>query len=553
MRNSTISRSFGLIVAAAILTLCCVPLFAAIKPENVAVIVNSNSKPSQAIGTYYCKQRGIPTQNLIQIDAPTQETISQDQYKTLAQNIQKRLTAAPLSVDPKNVAADKIQVLVTCYGIPSKILGKCPGATSETTSVDSFLTLLFNDNAGPDVIDADYFAYANCTRTGGGGPTGLFNPYYNKDQSFAAFRASTDNSITKFGGIYRLRYLVCRLDGYDDLKVNLSGVSVPKDVRDMIDRGKASTGQKGKFYLDEPWRGDQGYSHGRYATAESALKVIVGADNVIRDSTASATYLNQRDVMGYASFGIHDLDILTKTDWGRPHFTWKPGAVAIINESAGGQQLRSPQHAYGYKTIGSSASDNPKTSQISRPVMRVLVSYKVGSTVKHFQGYRVALLDYKNTVLKSAVVGSDGIAEIDLSDPKIKWPADHKTKVEVYYPDKDAGYHDGSALTYSTLTFTPDDLLWNERQQSKGRYAEVYLARQCSAEYIRDGCSGINAAVSEPGADFVNADVTLPQYAKGYTWAEAAYMGTRHLGFKTILLGDPLMAPFGPVKSASAL
>lgn len=546
-------RRIELIIITAILTLCTAPLFAGINPENVAVIVNSNSKASQAVGSYYCKQRGIPTANLIRVDAPAQETISQDQYRALALNIQKRLTARPLSINPKNFGGDRIQVLVTCYGIPSKILGKCPGATSETTAVDSFLTLLFNDNAVPDVIDADYFAYTDCVRASGGGSAGLLNPYFNKNQSFAAFRASKENSVTKFGGTYRLRYLVCRLDGYDDLKVTMSGVDIPKDVRDMIDRGRASTGQKGKFYLDEPWRADQPYGRSRYATAETALKAILGAGDVVRDSTTSATYLNQRDVMGYAGFGMHDLDILTLTDWARPHFTWKPGAIAIINESGGGQQLRSPQHAYGYKTIGSSDSANPKTSQISRPVMRVLVSYKVGSAVKHFQGYKVALLDYKNTVLKSAVVGADGIAEIDLSDPKIKWPTDHKTKVQVYYPDKDGGYHDGSALTFSALTFTPNDLLWNEMQRSNGRYAEVYLARQCSGEYIRDGCSGINAAVSEPGVDFVNANVALPQYAKGYTWAEAAYMGTRHIGFKTILLGDPLMAPYGPVKSVSAL
>lgn len=543
------NRIGRLVVFTAAVTICSAPLLAAIRPENVVVIVNKNLKASESAGSYYCKQNNIPARNLISIDAPATEVISQDQYADLAKKIRDRLTAPPLKINPNNWNNDPIHALVTCYGIPSKINGKCPGTTSETTSVDSFLTLLFNANATPAVIDSDYYAYANCVRIRGSGPTGLQNPYFNKDMPFAAFRASKDNLISKFGNTYRLRYLVCRLDGYDDLKVTVSGVSIPKDVRDMIDRGKASTGQRGKFYLDEPWRGDQPYGRSRYATAQSGLVGLIGAANVIRDNSATATYLNQRDVIGYASFGMHDLDILAKTHWGRPHFDWKPGAVAIINESGGGQQLRSPLHAYGYKNIGSPGSDNPKTSQVGRPVMRVLVSYKTGSAVKHFQGYRVALLDYKNNVLKSAVVGADGIAEIDLSDSKIKWPADHKTRIQVYYPDDDGGYHSRSPLHSSMLTFAPNDLLWKDKQNSKGRYAELYLARQCSGEYIRDGCSGINAAVSEPGADFVNANVTLPRYAKGYCWAEAAYMGTRHLGYKTILLGDPLMAPYSALSA----
>lgn len=500
------------------------PLGAAIKPDNVVVIVNSNSKMSEAVGNYYCRQRSIPARNLIKIDAPMQEAITRDQYNALAKAVRARLIAPPLSVKPGGYANDPIQVLVTCYGVPLKILGLGSG---QHVSVDAFLSVLFNDQE----------LKANIT-----------NPYLGKDQEFSVFRASSANSVIVSGSPFRLRYLVCRLDGYDDIKENVSTGQIPKDIRDMIDRGKASAGQAGKFVLDEAWRGDQLYGRNRYVSAATALVSLVGADNVLHDAAASATYLNQRDVIGYAGFGMHDLDILAGTDWARPRFKWKPGAIAVINESAGGQALHNPLHAYGYKTLNPADTANPKTRVIGQSTLRVRVSYKAGNVTKNFKNYKLALLDYKNNVLKTALVGSDGMAEIKLSDPSIKWPADHKTKIQVYYPDNDGGYHDGRILNSSVLTFTPNDLLWQEKQRGKGRYAEVYLARQCSCEYIRDGCSGVTAAVSEPGIDFVNANITLPRYAKGYTWAEAAYMGTRNPAFKAVVLGDPLMAPYGPVK-----
>jgi uncharacterized protein (TIGR03790 family) len=517
---------------------CCVSLSAGIRPENIAVVVNSNLPMSQAVGNYYCQQRGIPSQNLLEIDVSAQDSISQAEYATLAQNIRDRLTAPPLNINPNDWANDPIQVLVMCYGVPSRILGSSNSVTINHTAVDSYLTLLFSSYAGPDVIDGDY-----------SWPRGLSNPYYSQDQDFATFRAWASNSVSAFGHTYKMRYLVCRLDAYDDITVNAPGFGdMPRDVKNMIDRASTSVGQSGKFILDEPWWSDSGWGHNRYSDAESQLQTLVDPSVVIRDGSASATYLNESDVMGYASFGVHDLDIMMGTDWARPHFAWKPGAVAVINESAGGQAVRYPRHSYGCFILNPSDPANPRTLSLDQPVMRVRVDYTVGSTAKHFQNYRVALLNYSNVILKSALVGADGIAEIDLTDPAIQW-GDHRTKVWVYYPDNDGGYHGGQYLKWSELVFSPADLLWTEQGQGDGRYASVYLARQCSSEFIRDGCSGVNAAVSEPGADFVNANTTLPRYAKGYTWAEAAYMGTANLGFKALILGDPLMAPYGCMTS----
>ncbi|MCL4552984.1 MAG: TIGR03790 family protein, partial [Candidatus Marsarchaeota archaeon] len=373
------------------------------RPENAAVIVNSNLPMSQAVGNYYCQKRGIPLQNLIAIDVSTSDSISQAEYAVLAQRVCDGLTSQ-LGVNPSDLVNDQIQALVSCYGVPSRILGASAGLH---TSVDSYLALLFNDYATPDILYS------------------LVKPYSGRDQDFATFRASSDNIVNSSGHSYHLRYLVCRLDPYDDILASVpGGGSIPRDVKSMIDHASASMGQTGRFYLDEAWNGDQSwYGHTWYSYGQSQLDTLVHPSLVVRDGSASAIYLNETDVMGYASFGMHDLDILSSTDWARPHFAWKPGAVAIVNESAGGQTVRVPTHAYGYNVLNSSDPANPRTLSLDQPVMRVRLDYVVGTSVKHLQNYRVALLDYTGATLKSAYVGSDGLAEIDLTDPSIPWPA----------------------------------------------------------------------------------------------------------------------------------
>ena len=59
---------------------------------------------------------------------------------------------------------------------------------------------------------------------------------------FATFRASADNVIPD---TYKMRYLVCRLDGYAEPTVFVEGYGpMPQDVKNMIDRGRDSEGQE---------------------------------------------------------------------------------------------------------------------------------------------------------------------------------------------------------------------------------------------------------------------------------------------------------------------
>ena len=66
-----------------------------------------------------------------------------------------------------------------------------------------------------------------------------------------------------------------------------------------------------------------------------------------------------------------------------------------------------------------------------------------------------------------------------------------------------------------------------------------------AADLIREGITGISASVAEPYLDaIVRPQILFPAYLSGYTMAEAYYLAMPYLSWQTIIVGDPLCAPF---------
>ncbi|HEX5106430.1 MAG TPA: TIGR03790 family protein [Pirellulaceae bacterium] len=66
-----------------------------------------------------------------------------------------------------------------------------------------------------------------------------------------------------------------------------------------------------------------------------------------------------------------------------------------------------------------------------------------------------------------------------------------------------------------------------------------------AADLIREGITGISASVAEPYLDaIVRPQILFPAYLSGYTMAEAYYLAMPYLSWQTIIIGDPLCAPF---------
>jgi len=66
-----------------------------------------------------------------------------------------------------------------------------------------------------------------------------------------------------------------------------------------------------------------------------------------------------------------------------------------------------------------------------------------------------------------------------------------------------------------------------------------------AGDLIRDGITGMSASVAEPYLDaIVRPQILFPAYLSGYTMAEAYYLAMPYLSWQTIIVGDPLCAPF---------
>jgi uncharacterized protein (TIGR03790 family) len=200
-----------LLLRFAILTLgyVCLPAMSAVRPESIAVIYNTNEPMSLAVAQYYCSKAGVPTSHMLgvsaqkdvdyQVNPPTVDNY--DGPNGIATLIQNALLNSGLGVTADNWANDPIQVLVMCYGMPFRV-----GYSGVVYSLDSFLTTPFSPNCGPE------------------NRAWVANPYLGRNMEFSVARASGLTSF--YGG--RMRYLVCRLDMYDDVIDTLpSGQSIP--------------------------------------------------------------------------------------------------------------------------------------------------------------------------------------------------------------------------------------------------------------------------------------------------------------------------------------
>ena len=72
-----------------------------------------------------------------------------------------------------------------------------------------------------------------------------------------------------------------------------------------------------------------------------------------------------------------------------------------------------------------------------------------------------------------------------------------------------------------------------------------------AASYLASGVTGFGTYTADPLPDgYFRPQILFPAYAAGYNLAEAFYASSRYLGWRSIVIGDPLVAPYA--KSARA-
>ena len=98
----------------------------------------------------------------------------------------------------------------------------------------------------------------------------------------------------------------------------------------------------------------------------------------------------------------------------------------------------------------------------------------------------------------------------------------------------------GMFVSTDGRTFHEPDATWKPASAGSATGGQTLVA-----DLIREGITGISANVAEPYLDaIVRPQILFPAYLSGYTMAEAYYLAMPYLSWQTIVVGDPLCAPF---------
>ncbi len=100
-----------------------------------------------------------------------------------------------------------------------------------------------------------------------------------------------------------------------------------------------------------------------------------------------------------------------------------------------------------------------------------------------------------------------------------------------------------------TFTGPPPDWRPGSRNDPKSYYAGS--PQSLAGDLIHDGVTGLAAQISEPYLDgIVRPDILFPAYASGFNLAESFYLAMPYVSWQTVVIGDPLCAPFAAKRPA---
>ncbi len=263
-------------------------------PENVLIVINDNSPVSRTVGEYYARRRAIPMRNICRIRPAVDEEIPRALYDTeIAAPIARCLESGGLM--------ESILYIVTTQDVPLRIRGT-GGLSGESAAVDSELTLLYSDmkRGAPHPLAGS-----------------VANPLFRRTNA-------------KFAHPEFPIYLVTRLAAY-----SYDGVKA------MIDRSLLAA-NRGKFVIDLARTGNQAGDDWLRAAAD-----LLPKDRVVLDET-STVLRNQKDVIGYASWGSNDRNRHDRF----LGFQWLPGAIMTEFVSTNGRTFKQPPKDWNISTWG---------------------------------------------------------------------------------------------------------------------------------------------------------------------------------------------------------
>ena len=107
-------------------------------------------------------------------------------------------------------------------------------------------------------------------------------------------------------------------------------------------------------------------------------------------------------------------------------------------------------------------------------------------------------------------------------------------------------------LSSDARTFSEPPLQWTAGDSRDSQRAYAGSPQSLTGDLIRSGVTGAAGYVTEPYGDgAVRPEVLFPAYVNGFNLAEAFYLATPFLSWQTIVVGDPLCAPFVARRAAA--
>jgi tetratricopeptide (TPR) repeat protein len=98
-------------------------------------------------------------------------------------------------------------------------------------------------------------------------------------------------------------------------------------------------------------------------------------------------------------------------------------------------------------------------------------------------------------------------------------------------------------LSSDARTFTEPPAAWTPGRTHPQDYAGS--SQSLVGDFVRAGATGISGHVSEPYLDgSIRPDILFPAYVSGFNLAESYYLAMPYLSWQSVIVGDPLCAPF---------
>ncbi|MGZ0706713.1 TIGR03790 family protein [Coraliomargarita sp. W4R53] len=284
--------------------------------DEMVVVVNRNDPDSLAIGQYYARQRGIPESRIVQLSAPTEETISVTQYvETVANPLLNALLDNEWVKGVKDSSKDRygrerlsvsihqIPFLVLIKGVPLRIANDPTLIEASTANLPKQFQV---NNGSVDGEVALLLAPPSTSMT-----ALVPNPYFGK----SSISATDANRILR----------VSRLDGPTKAK-----------VINIIDRTLEAEqiGLMGRAYIDT------GGPHEKGDAWIRAAGEMVEAAYFDVDFETTKRALDYRDRLDAPAIYMGWYRSHAQAQWRAPSWPVPPGAIGFHLHSFSGTSVR---------------------------------------------------------------------------------------------------------------------------------------------------------------------------------------------------------------------